>query len=44
MSYPRRKILKALKARGFVILREGGNHTVMTDGKGHQAASRGIMT
>ncbi|MCC6679362.1 MAG: type II toxin-antitoxin system HicA family toxin [Phycisphaeraceae bacterium] len=29
MSYARRKVLKALSDRGFVVLREGGSHTII---------------
>ncbi|MHB1155461.1 MAG: type II toxin-antitoxin system HicA family toxin [Phycisphaerales bacterium] len=29
MSYARRKVLKALADRGFVVLREGGAHTIV---------------
>ena len=33
MSYKRTKIIRVLKEYGFVFLREGGNHTIFTDGK-----------
>ncbi|MEK6636093.1 MAG: type II toxin-antitoxin system HicA family toxin [Planctomycetota bacterium] len=33
MSYKRVKIIRALKEYGFEFLREGGNHTIFTNGK-----------
>ena len=33
MSYKRVKIIKALKEYGFEFVREGGNHTIFTNGK-----------
>ena len=33
MSYKRTKIIRALKKYGFEFLREGGNHTIFTNGK-----------
>lgn len=33
MSYKRVKIIRALKEYGFELLREGGNHTIFTNGK-----------
>jgi len=30
MSYQRRKVLAALKRLGFVVLREGGSHTIVS--------------
>jgi predicted RNA binding protein YcfA (HicA-like mRNA interferase family) len=38
MSYKRKKVLRALYRRGFVLLREGGEHTIVRDQKGHQIA------
>jgi len=38
MSYSRRKVLKALKARGFVIVREGGRHTMVRNPQGDEIA------
>jgi len=34
MTFDRRKVLKALRGRGFDVLREGGRHTILrrTDG------------
>lgn len=29
MSYPRRKVLKALADRGIVVIREGSRHTIV---------------
>ena len=29
MSYARRKVIKALSDRGFVVLREGSRHTIV---------------
>jgi predicted RNA binding protein YcfA (HicA-like mRNA interferase family) len=29
MSYPRRKVLAALRRLGFAVLREGGAHTIV---------------
>jgi len=29
MSYARRKVMQALNARGFQVLREGANHTIV---------------
>ena len=36
MSVSRRDIIKYLMENGFFFLREGGNHTIYTDGKGKQ--------
>lgn len=33
MSYKRVKIIRALKEYGFEFLREGGNHTIFTNGE-----------
>ena len=33
LSYKRVKIIRALKEYGFKILREGGNHTIYTNGE-----------
>ena len=33
MSYKRTKIIRALKKYGFEFLREGGNHTILINGK-----------
>lgn len=29
MSFPRRKVMKALSDRGFTVLREGSRHTIV---------------
>ncbi len=34
MSFPRRKIIRALEARGYRVLRDTGRHTVYTDDTG----------
>jgi len=33
LSYKRVKIIKALKGYGFELKREGGNHSIFTNGK-----------
>lgn len=33
MSYKRAKIIRAIKEYGFEFLREGGNHTIFTNGE-----------
>lgn len=33
MSYKRVKIIKAIKEYGFEFLREGGSHTIFTNGE-----------
>ncbi|GJQ48844.1 hypothetical protein KsCSTR_25760 [Candidatus Kuenenia stuttgartiensis] len=33
MSYKRSKIIKVLREYGFTFLREGGNHTIFTNGE-----------
>jgi predicted RNA binding protein YcfA (HicA-like mRNA interferase family) len=38
MSYQRRKILRALKKQGAVILREGGEHTILRTAQGAQSS------
>jgi predicted RNA binding protein YcfA (HicA-like mRNA interferase family) len=38
MSYKRAKVVRALYRRGFVVLREGAEHTILRDQKGHQIA------
>ena len=38
MSFKRRKVLRALLRRGFVVLREGGEHTILRDPLGRQIA------
>jgi predicted RNA binding protein YcfA (HicA-like mRNA interferase family) len=38
MSFDRRKVMKALVARGFIVLREGGNHTIVRRSDGAQIA------
>ena len=37
MSFQRRKILRALAARGYRIVREGAAHTIVGDGAGRTA-------
>jgi predicted RNA binding protein YcfA (HicA-like mRNA interferase family) len=36
MSFKRKKVLRALHRRGFVVLREGAEHTILRDHKGRQ--------
>ena len=50
MSYPRRRVLKALKARGFAVAREGRRHTIVRGADGteiavprHQELKRGTV-
>lgn len=38
MSFDRRKVPKALAARGFAIMREGGRHTVVRGPNGEVIA------
>jgi predicted RNA binding protein YcfA (HicA-like mRNA interferase family) len=38
MSYSRRKILRALAARGIVVEREGANHTIVVSPAGRRTA------
>ena len=38
MSFQRRKVLRALFARGCRIVREGGEHTIVVDPQGRTAA------
>ena len=38
MSFQRRKILRALFSRGYRIIREGGEHTILGDSAGHTTA------
>jgi predicted RNA binding protein YcfA (HicA-like mRNA interferase family) len=38
MSYKRRKVLRALNRRGFIVAREGGEHTIVRDSAGRQIA------
>ncbi len=37
MSFQRRKILRVLRDRDFVIIREGKNHTILKDDDGNLA-------
>jgi predicted RNA binding protein YcfA (HicA-like mRNA interferase family) len=34
MSYPRRKVMRALASRGFQVVREGSRHTIVGSRKG----------
>lgn len=38
MSFDRRKVLKALRARGFEVVREGGRHTIVGRSDGARIA------
>ncbi len=38
MSFKRKKVLRALQQRGFVVLREGAEHTILRDPNGRQIA------
>ena len=38
MSFSRRKVLKALRAHGFVIVRQGGRHTIVRSEEGTEIA------
>jgi mRNA interferase HicA len=38
MSYQRRKVLRVLLKHGVVVLREGGNHTILLGPTGRQSS------
>lgn len=38
MSFKRKKVLRALAKRGFVVIREGAGHTIVRDASGRQIA------
>jgi len=38
MSYKQRKVMKALRKRGFKVQRQGGRHTIVADSSGTEIA------
>lgn len=38
MSYDRRKVLRALAMHGFIVVREGGRHTIVRSPSGQTIA------